>query len=170
MEQCTLLFPRELGRIWLAPKKKKVGAGKWNGYGGKFSPEQGDKTMVDTALREFVEESGAELTGCERLERVAVVNFFEAGEHLFECHVYFFHAEYGKSWVGRLKETEEMGKPQYFDLWGIPFESMMPADSLFLKPLMSGKKNLIFTIFYSEGKERVEGHAVLESVPAICVE
>ena len=167
MEKCTLLFPRELGRIWLAPKKKKVGAGKWNGYGGKFSPEQGDKTMVDTALREFVQESGAELTGSERLEEVAVIDFFEGREHTFECHVYFYHAE---SWIGRLKETEEMGKPQYFDLWGIPFESMMPADLLFLKPLVAGKKDLVFAIFYSEGKERVEGHAVGESIPPLYVE
>jgi 8-oxo-dGTP diphosphatase len=151
MKRCTLVFPREIGRLWLAKKKLKVGAGLLNGWGGKFDSERGDKTLEDTARREFAEESGAELTEADSLEKVAVFDFYEAGRHIFECHIYFIHAD---SWVGRLKETDEMGQPEYFDLWGLPFERMMPADKLFVKRLLDGER-IRGRLYYSEGNKEV---------------
>lgn len=151
MNRCTLVFPRDIGRIWLATKMKKVGAGLLNGWGGKFDPKI-DKTLLDTVKREFVEESGAQLKTEDHFERVAIFNFFIEGKHIFECHIYFCYSE---NWANRLNKTDEMGVPEYFDLWGLPLERMMPADTIFLPRLIKGER-LTGDCYYTKNNESVE--------------
>ena len=97
MKISTICFPVRDGKIFLAMKKTGFGAGFLNGYGGK--QEAGDASTEATALREMKEESGVTVQ-LEDLEKVAVIDFFKGGQHIFECHVYFCH-----NWVGEFQET-----------------------------------------------------------------
>jgi len=63
---------QEEKELLLAMKKRGFGIGKWNGVGGKFDLEKGDKDVVDAARRETEEEIGVKV---ESMEKVAVLNF-----------------------------------------------------------------------------------------------
>ncbi len=58
IQKATVILLVREGEILLARKLKKIGAGKWNGYGGK--PEPGDATLEETAVREMKEEGGGD--------------------------------------------------------------------------------------------------------------
>ena len=58
MEPTTLVFPvigKPIEKILLGMKKRGMGQGKWNGFGGKLKVGE---TVVQCALRELEEESG----------------------------------------------------------------------------------------------------------------
>lgn len=147
MKICTLAFPIRDGRVTLAPKKWKVGAGLLNGYGGKMEPQDGGE--VDrTNVREFCEESGAR--GWEHdMEKVAIVDFFKASEHIFQCHVYICH-----DWHGNICETNEMGPPEEFFSSAPPLDRMMPGDRHWLEKVFGGEK-IRAKVFYNADNTEV---------------
>lgn len=56
MRDTSLVYPvRKDGRILLGHKRRGMGAGKWNGFGGK---REDGETMRECAARELFEESG----------------------------------------------------------------------------------------------------------------
>lgn len=69
----VFLLDRKRGKILLAEKQRKVGAGCWNGYGGKKEPA--DKTMRDCAVRELSKESGGIKADPGDLELAAIITF-----------------------------------------------------------------------------------------------
>lgn len=132
MRISTVCFPIRGKRIILAPTKRGFGAGKLNGYGGKWDPE--DATVEDAAVREVLEEGGVTVPK-ENLEKVAVINFFRGDEYIFECHIYFC-----REWEGEFVETEEMGPPEEFEMFKLPFDRMFDADGLWLSLVCAGQK------------------------------
>jgi 8-oxo-dGTP pyrophosphatase MutT (NUDIX family) len=48
-------------------KKRGFGMGRWNGAGGKFDPEKGDKNILEAAIRETKEEIGVEIKNPEKV-------------------------------------------------------------------------------------------------------
>jgi len=58
MRQTTLCLLLKENKILFAMKKRGFGVGRWNGAGGKFDPERGDKHILDAAVRETEEEIG----------------------------------------------------------------------------------------------------------------
>lgn len=151
MKKCTLVFPKRGGVVWLGLKKLKVGAGKWNGWGGKFDQGAGDKTMEDCAVREVKQETGGLAMDPSRLTLAAVINFFILEQHIFECHIYLYEVQNGEADL--LSETEEMGRGVAFDLEHLPRE-MMPADALFLPRILRGER-LQGNCYYSQGNKEV---------------
>ncbi len=79
MEPTTLVFPvigKPIKKVLLGMKKRGMGQGKWNGFGGKLKPGE---TIEECALRELEEESG--LIGKEEnLQWVGRIEFYFAGE------------------------------------------------------------------------------------------
>ena len=130
MKIATLVFLVKDGKALLAEKKRGFGAGFLNGYGGKANLE--DQTIEDAARRELREEAAVEAMA---LEKTAVIEFFEEGKPLFECHVFFC-----REWAGEPRETEEMAAPQAYELDRLPFDRMWRADKAWLPMVFSGQK------------------------------
>ena len=137
MNQATLCLlingkdnPKE---ILLAMKKRGFGAGKWNGVGGKPDKEKGDKSIIDTAIRETEEEIGVLV---DNPEKVAILDFYFPYKKEWNQQVSVFFA---KNWQGQLKETEEM-IPQWFKLSEIPYNEMWDDDKFWLPEVLKGKK------------------------------
>jgi 8-oxo-dGTP pyrophosphatase MutT (NUDIX family) len=145
MKISTIVFPVRGNYIFLAKKKRKVGVGFLNGWGGKKKP--GDVTIEDIARREFKEESGVT---AQNLEKVAIVEFFEGSTLIFECHIFFC-----RKWQGELCETDEMGKPELYELDNIPFDRMMDADRKWLSVVCVGQK-IRAQVYYNDGLTHLE--------------
>lgn len=148
MEKSTLVFPIGKGTVWLARKKRGVGKGLYNGWGGTFEPQDHGNPRL-CACREFNEECGA-TTSPNCLYEMAVVDFFEDGEQVFECHVYFL-----SWWEGKLQESEEMEEPEEFRIAELPYSEMMTADREWLAKLFLGKR-FRAKVCYGKGNKKVE--------------
>lgn len=129
MKITTLCFPIHGNKIFLSKKKKGVGSGYLNGYGGKVEPNE---MVEEAAIRELKEEVG--LTALPHdITEVAIIDFFNSDQHIFECHVFFVY-----QWKGEFKETEEMSFPECHEYNNLPFERMWESDRFWLPIICSG--------------------------------
>jgi len=150
--KATLIFPIKNNQILLAKKMKKVGAGKWNGFGGK--PKLEDFSIRHTACRELFEESGFGIqTTPEKLIARAVINFYffnnETDEPNWSVAIYLV-----KDFTGEAKDTEEMQTPTWFSIESIPYHEMLPADKDFL-PKLFGEKTFIGKVRFNQDMTKV---------------
>ncbi|HSX35419.1 MAG TPA: 8-oxo-dGTP diphosphatase [Patescibacteria group bacterium] len=125
----TVLFLLRGDEILLAIKKRRFGAGKWNGVGGKA--DEGE-TIEQTAVRESQEEIGVTP---KNLTRLGTIDFYDKADPDFNqlAHVYT-----ATEWDGEPTETEEM-RPQWFKTNEVPFDSMWQADSLWMPHVLAGE-------------------------------
>lgn len=151
----TLLI-RNDGAVCLARKKKAIhkeggeisySLGMWNGYGGK--EERDDRNIMDTALRELLQESEV-IAERDDLKKCAVVFFYDGrnGDKLF-MEVHFFTTE---RWKGSPRETNEMGSPSFFLKDEIPYEEMMEADREIFARILRGETYTAKVTFYGKGE------------------
>ena len=142
--KATVVFLIQDNKILLARKVKKIGAGMWNGYGGK--PEPKDISIKHTACREPYEESGMGIvTEPSQLIEVANIDFYygENSHSRYEARndVNFsvtFYVAY--AWRGEAISTDEMTDPTWFSLNDIPYNEMLPADRDFIPEIISNIK------------------------------
>ena len=146
MKITTICFLMGDDSVYLAEKKQGFGIGYLNGYGGKN--RKGER-IEDTAARELKEEAGLTVSP-QRLEKVAVVDFFEDQEHIFECHIFFV-----SQWKGEFKESEEMSYPREYKLNNLPYEKMWKSDRVWLPLIFSGKK-IKAKAYYEKGMDEVK--------------
>lgn len=127
MMSLTFLIREE--KILLGMKKKGLGSGWWNGFGGKVEPNE---SIPDGARREMREEASIELGD---IREQGIVQFsFEHKPLLIEAHI-FRAAEY----AGVPTESDEM-RPEWFAIDAIPYEEMWKGDALWLPLLIAGKQ------------------------------
>ena len=125
----TLCIIYQHPRVLLGMKKRGFGAGRWNGFGGKISP---DETIEEAARREIKEEVGLEVLD---MCKMGIMEFeFKGNPQILEVHI--FKTE---KFVGEPVETEEM-KPEWFHVHEIPFDKMWPDDIFWMPLLLSNKK------------------------------
>jgi ADP-ribose pyrophosphatase YjhB (NUDIX family) len=104
------------GRLLLGRKKRGVGEGLWNGFGGKV--ERGE-TVAAAAARELREEAFLDAP----LDRRGVLTFeFDDQDVPWEVHVF-----YASAWSGVPTESDEMA-PAWFDAASLPFGQMWADD------------------------------------------
>lgn len=157
MRHCTLIIPRQNGRIGLALKRKihtggKVLSGsedKWNGWGGK--KEWYDPSISFTAIREFWQESGA-FCFPWHLRPASRIYFHwpgdEPGHPTMHVYVYFID-----SWLGKFRKGDEMGEPVFFEPRDVPYADMMKGDSVFLPRLIAGER-FVANMFFDQKDEK----------------
>ena len=124
----TLCYLFRGSRILLIKKKKKIGAGKWNGPGGRV--EDGE-SVEEAAIRETEEEIGLKPIG---IKHVGVNKFYLADKLEWIVHVFA-----ASEFQGSEKETDEAA-PKWFSLSDIPYENMWPDDSIWMPLVLEGKK------------------------------
>jgi len=148
MEVKTLVFVVDVDhrQVLLGLKKRGFGRGKWNGFGGKLNP--GEST-VKAAVREVFEESSL-VVALESLVPAGEVVFLTKDRPEFATRVEVFVAF---AWTGTPTESEEM-VPQWFPLDRLPFESMWPADPLWL-PLIFEGQTVSGTVVFSKDDNSV---------------
>jgi|FLOH01.1.fsa_nt_gi 8-oxo-dGTP pyrophosphatase MutT (NUDIX family) len=139
--KATICFLIKDGRILLALKTCKIGAGFLNGYGGGI--ELGE-TAVATAIRELKEETDKDddkgvVALPADLEKIAIVDFnnIKSDGDSFVCRV---HVYLVKDWKGEAKDTETMIDAQWYDVRNLPLDEMMPSDKVWLPIALSGRK------------------------------
>jgi 8-oxo-dGTP diphosphatase len=112
-------------------KKRRHGAGKWNGVGGKIEPGE---TPIQAAVRECQEEINVtprHLTQKGILhftQQPYVDNYSNIDTYVFVC----------TTWDGTPTETEEMA-PRWYAHADVPYESMWPDDVFWLPGLLAGR-------------------------------
>jgi 8-oxo-dGTP pyrophosphatase MutT (NUDIX family) len=135
--KATVVFPMQQNKVLLGRKMLKVGAGKWNGYGGKPEPE--DATIRHTACRELFEETGKGIM-CqpEDLSVWAKIDFFLFDNQTSDPNfsVIFYTAEH---FSGTAVQTAEMESPTWFAIDSIPYNEMLPADRDFIPKIFAGE-------------------------------
>lgn len=124
-------------RILLGKKKRGLGEGFYNGYGGKVIPGE---TIEDSLVREVFEESGLVLNSYEKVGILQLsLPDLDVEMHIFASNDY----------RGELVETEEMA-PEWFFSDEIPFAEMWQSDALWYPYFLSGQKFLGRVVFAEE--------------------
>lgn len=116
-------------RILLGWKKTSLGAGLYNGPGGKVDPKE---QIDENAIREFGEETGG--MNALALTKVGIILItYEESDLIAELHLFRV-----TKWNGEPQETREM-IPEWFPTNRIPYPQMWPNDSHSLPCILSGK-------------------------------
>ena len=140
-KQLSLVLLHANGRLLLGMKKAGFGAGKWNGFGGKYEPGE---TLMEGALREMVEESRVTVTDLSLRGRI-LFEFEAEGSDKLEVHVFR-----GSCFTGEPSETNEM-RPQWYDDSAPPLAQMWPDDAFWLPLLLAGERFDAFFLFRGHG-------------------
>jgi 8-oxo-dGTP diphosphatase/2-hydroxy-dATP diphosphatase len=125
----TLVLVRQGGRVLLGMKKEGLGAGRWNGFGGKVKSSE---SIEDAAQREIFEEAGITVT---KIEKVGVCEFYSPVRP-FVVEMHIFSAD---KFTGEPAESDEM-RPQWFEVAELPRSEMWQSDLYWWPYFLDGKK------------------------------
>ena len=148
---CTIVFLLRGDEILLAMKQRGVGAGYWNGPGGKVDLGE---TIEQAMIRECEEEIGVTPTEYTKVAYHDFVLQNEEGSWHQWTHVYVATA-----WQGEPAPSDEM-LPRWFSQANIPYAQMWPDDILWLPLVLEGK--LLQTRFVLAKDEQVEDYDITE--------
>ena len=129
-------------KVLLGRKKVGLGAGKFNGYGGKVEPGERIEMAV---IRELFEESTIQVEE-NQLQKMGVITFTEPGEQDWQTHVYLVPV-----WQGSPNETREMTH-HWFAVDEIPYDQMWADDQYWLPHVLKGKRVTATIDFNADGE------------------
>lgn len=135
MQNTTLLFlikkaDGKVSEVCLGMKKRRFGAGKWNGMGGKLLEGE---TIEVALMREIKEEIDVVPKNIKKIAELAFT-FDHNPDWNQVVHTYFC-----EEWEGEPVESEEMA-PAWFTVGDIPFDKMWPDDIFWLPRALVGEK------------------------------
>lgn len=158
----TLVFPVRDGKVLLGLKKKKIGAGRLNGWGGGVDPGE---TLRQCAVREFEEETGGVKISPTDLCKVGIVHFknHKTDGSVFVCTVHMYTIS---TWTGEIRETEEMGPPQWYSISDLASENLCPADPYWMPRMLSGEKGIAWAEFGPYQKDLI-GDVIFQPVESV---
>jgi ADP-ribose pyrophosphatase YjhB (NUDIX family) len=155
----TLVYPIKDGKVLLAKKTKKIGVGRWNGWGG--GQEKGE-TIRQASLREFTEESGlsAKLEDFEYVGKVTFHNQKSDGRTTdVEVHIFLL-----SQWSGELKsDQKEMVEPTFWPVSSLPYKDMMASDPDWLPCVLKGEW-IEAEVWYVIDQNHIQKPTVLKKV------
>lgn len=126
VDEATLCFPRRGDEVLLIRKKRGLGAGLYNGPGGKVEP---DETVRECVVRELREEVGLEASDPEKR---AELRFRFGDEPLMHVHAFVDDDP-----AGTAHETAE-AIPTWVAVDAVPYEEMWADDRHWLPPVLRG--------------------------------
>ncbi|ADY02459.1 short-chain dehydrogenase/reductase SDR [Vulcanisaeta moutnovskia 768-28] len=128
----TLVYVVKEGKVLLIRKKRGLGAGYYNGIGGKV--EDGEN-VVSAAIRECREEVG--ITP-RNLEWMGLLEFWNYEDDRVES-VHFVHVFLARDFDGTPRESSE-AEPIWFGIDEIPYNNMWEDDIMWLPKVLSDKR------------------------------
>lgn len=134
----TLCIVHNDSHVLLGKKKKGLGTGKWNGFGGRQAENE---TIEETAIRELEEEAGLK---ARALTKEAILYCSGEEEHDMEVHVFRVN-----DFTGEPFETDEMA-PKWFRHDEIPYHEMWSDTINWLPLFFEGKKVESFAVYKDE--------------------
>jgi 8-oxo-dGTP pyrophosphatase MutT (NUDIX family) len=146
MDDATLIFPLQGGRVLLGLKKRGFGSGRWGGFGGKI---EAGETVVASAVRELYEEAGLQAAESD-LRYMGRLTFLFPYQPAWDQVVHVFLVE---GWAGEVTESEEM-RPAWFDPAEIPYEQMW-QDGRYWLPLVLDGRSIQATFSFQANNESV---------------
>lgn len=141
MRTTTLCLLIQDEMVCLGIKKKKLGKGKYNGFGGFV--EEGE-SIDSAAVRELEEESTVIAQSYHKVAEMTYL-FPESPEWNQTMHVYLVDA-----WIGTAQETPEMGV-DWFSIFSLPYDHMWENDRYWMSDVLAGKK-VKGTVIHGEDK------------------
>lgn len=132
MKCFTLVLLCDNNRVLLGRKRRKFGAGFWNGFGGKI--KDGESPMIG-AIRETTEECG--ITPIN-MRTIGSLHFTVRTNHgdIEEGRVTVFTATPGH---GILTESEEMRPLRWFTMDRLPYKEMFPDNAHWFPWALEGR-------------------------------
>jgi len=130
IEELTVCYVFYQGKVLLGMKKLRLGAGRYNGFGGHV--EKGE-SKLKAAIRELLEESGLM---ARKIKKLGIVDFTFENRPGVIRRVRFFKCN---DFDGESIETEEMC-PRWFPVESIPYDEMWPSDFSLLSKTIANKK------------------------------
>lgn len=149
MRDTSLVYPiRADGAVLLGRKRRGMGCGKWNGFGGKL---EAGETMRQCAARELFEECGLRADPLS-LTLAADLYFCQPSDMSWSHAglVYF-----ARVWTGEPCRSEEM-EPRWFMPDALPYDEMWEADKIWLPMVLAGKK-IRGTVYFAADGDHVTG-------------
>ena len=150
MKKATLCFmvrKTQNDQLLLGLKKRGIGCGKFNGFGGKVKENE---TVEEAVLRELYEETSIK-SQTKDIRKVGELTFLFPSVPEWDKIVHVFLID---GWEGEPIETDEM-RPIWFDFQSIPFEKMWQDDKHWL-PLILQDKKVRASFVFKEDNERIQ--------------
>jgi len=151
----VLIYIRRGDEVLLIEKKRGLGAGYYNGVGGKVEPGE-DICMA--AIRETREEVGLIPLG---LKWSGLLEFWNWSKGSVES-VHFVHLFTASGYEGTPMESDE-ARPMWFNVGNVPYDRMWEDDKLWF-PMLLDAKSIIYGRFRFENWRLVD-HQVTELRP-----
>ena len=144
MIEGTLCFVVDDGEVLLIEKRRGLGAGWYNGPGGKLEAGESPHECV---IREVREEVGVDVA-TSALERVGELRFLLDGEPQIHCHV--FRTD---RFAGEPRPSAE-ARPEWFSIEEVPYDRMWEDDRHWLPGVLEGES--VRGEFFFEGGEPLD--------------
>lgn len=135
----TLIFVKDNSKILLGLKKRGLGVGKWNGFGGKIEKNE---SITEGVMRELKEESNLSV---DKVNHIGVLVY----EVTNRARVDLVHVFTANSYQGVPAESEEMC-PQWYDMKDIPYGQMWPDAKLWHSYMLADKYFIARVVYTSE--------------------
>ena len=129
---CFLVDDLPASRVLLGLKQRGLGAGMFNGFGGKV---EAGETVLETAVREMVEESAVQVNPTD-MRQMGQFTFYMPAKPEWDMEVYAYVAT---RWTGNPQASPEM-VPQWFAVTDVPYAQMWADDAYWLPRVLAGEQ------------------------------